>query len=61
MRCQKCGSSYIGRTFTYSGTFIVTQFGEQISDNLTPVPSSQYWRCLDCNSQVMKVSEEEEN
>nr|DAK36656.1 MAG TPA: antitoxin [Caudoviricetes sp.] len=60
MRCQKCGSSYIGRTFTYSGTFIVTQYGEQISDNLTPVPSSRYWRCLDCNAQVTKVIEEEE-
>lgn len=59
MRCQKCGSSYIGRTFTYSGTFIVTRSGEQISDNLIPVPSGRYWRCLECNALVQKITEEE--
>lgn len=27
------------------------------SDNLTPVPSGQYWRCLDCNAKVRKVGD----
>lgn len=57
MRCPKCNSTYIGRTFKYAGTFIMTQTGEQISDNLTPVPSGQYWRCLDCNAKVRKVGD----
>lgn len=39
MKCKKCGSTNIGRTYSYTGTYIITQFDEQISDNLYPIPS----------------------
>ena len=59
MQCSICNSTYIGRTFKYSGTFTITQTGEQISDNLMPVPSSRYWRCLNCNAKIRKVGDED--
>lgn len=43
MKCEKCGSTYI-----------ITQFNEQISDNLYPIPSGKYWRCLECNNKIKK-------
>lgn len=54
MKCEKCGSTYIGRTYSYTGTYIITQFNEQISNNLYPVPSGKYWRCLECNNKIKK-------
>ena len=52
MKCEKCGSLNIGKTYKNLGTFIITQYNEQISDNLYQVPSGKYWRCLDCNNIV---------
>ncbi|HEN9013458.1 TPA: hypothetical protein ACGWER_002031 [Streptococcus agalactiae] len=58
MECPNCGSEIIVRSFRYGGVFYIDQYGNQISDDLFPVPVSKYWKCLECGARLSKIEVE---
>ena len=59
MICPKCGSNKIGITYRYGGTFYIDQNGTQNSDDLYPIATSKYWRCMDCGKKIKEAENED--